>query len=1319
MSLNDPHAPEPIQAPSPRSRRGLRLAVVFLLLAYFVAGIGYLFVRHWAWPRVDEWRPAIEARLSDEVGAAVRLGKLQADFDRLSPRLVVQGAEIGAPGEAGLRLDRIEALLSWRSLVAGEPIFRMLRIDAPRLDVTRIGHARFEVSGLVVDLGANADDADGAESRLADWLAAHASIRIEGASVRYADARTAAGADFVDVDIALDSRGRRHKLLASGRGASSPAAGAPAPIGLFELVADMERTGPDGGWSGQAYASFEDADVLAINALAALRSPLAGGRGRGRLWFEFAAGRPVEAHGEIDLAGPILRTADGTGRLDVLAGRIAARWREGGGVELTTEGVELVDSTGVAVDAAAGRQTLVFDADWRLENASIGLAAADAVDLLELARAMPLPAALARRIARWRVGGRIDGATLDWRAGGDAPDYVIDVRFSELALALGGTPRGGSAPGFEGLDGTARLDPAGGRLSMAGDAAVLRLPGLLERDAIGLDRYDARVDWRRDATGGLEVAIERFGFENADAAGELHGTWRAAAAGPGVVDLEARLDRADGTKAWRYLPVRIDARARRWVREAIREARARDASLRLRGDLAHFPFVDPATGEFLVTASVESGRLAFDEDWPPIEAVEGKLRFERAAMTFEGERARMFDLELGGIRARIDDLDRPLLRVDGKAEGPLADMVRVLAESPLRERLGDDLERLRFTGPASASLRLEVPLRDLHAARVTGGVRLAGNRFEPLSELPPLEKLRGEIAFTQDGIGFEGLRADWLGGDVVASGGSEGDVLTIRGEGRATAAGLAGLVPARFASAVSGGFDYRGELRIDPDGARIGVNSDLAGLALALPAPLDKPEGALRPARLELRPVDGGDGAHHVRLLVGATGAEGIELLARRGGAAARRLALGVGVEPALPETGFALRLRMAELDIDRWREFVGTGDDPLSGPDELPHPDRLSLRVDAARIARKTIEDLEIEARREDAAWTARVHSRQADGQVEWREADDAEPGGVLLARFSRLEIPGSEADDFGSLLGEAPRTLPALDVRADRFTLGTMDLGALELSAHQADEVRLGDWLIDRLVLEHGAGRFEATGRWSAPATSPDDPAALPERTVALDFGLAVGNAGRLLGALGFPDMVRGGSGDFSGGISWKGSPLAIDLPSLTGELRLDIGQGQFLRTEPGIAKLIGVLNLQSLPRRLNFDFRDVFAEGFAFDSIRGGAALLRGVASTEDLAMNGLQARVNLRGEVDLVRETQSLVVAVQPQVDAGLASLAYAAMVNPAVGIGSFVAQWMLQKPLSNMLATEVEVEGDWSDPQVRQRGREAPDEPALPDALMLQ
>src|SRR5690606_31611702 len=276
-----------------------------------------------------------------------------------------------------------------------------------------------------------------------------------------------------------------------------------------------------------------------------------------------------------------------------------------------------------------------------------------------------------------------------------------------------------------------------------------------------------------------------------------------------------------------------------------------------------------------------------------------------------------------------------VVELRGGARGPLADMVRVLAESPLGEHAAEGIQGLRFTGRASASLRLEIPVRDPRATRVDGKVRLADNRFEPVQGLPPFERLRGEIAFTQDRIAIEGLRADWLGGEVVASGDAGRHAPADRGEGRATAAGLAGLVPGRFASAVSGGFDYRGDVRIDRNGASVGVSSDLAGLGVALPAPLDKPAGVLRPARLELRPVDGRPGAQHVRLLVGATGAEGIELLADSGGRAAPpRIGLGVGVEPALPDRGFALRLRMAELDIDRWREFLAV-DDPLSGPDD------------------------------------------------------------------------------------------------------------------------------------------------------------------------------------------------------------------------------------------------------------------------------------------------------------------------------------------------------------------------------------------------
>ena len=57
--------------------------------------------------------------------------------------------------------------------------------------------------------------------------------------------------------------------------------------------------------------------------------------------------------------------------------------------------------------------------------------------------------------------------------------------------------------------------------------------------------------------------------------------------------------------------------------------------------------------------------------------------------------------------------------------------------------------------------------------------------------------------------------------------------------------------------------------------------------------------------------------------------------------------------------------------------------------------------------------------------------------------------------------------------------------------------------------------------------------------------------------------------------------------------------------------------------------MLSLQSLPRRLTLDFRDVFQQGFAFDAIDGQVRIQQGVADTRNLRMRGVQAVVLMEG------------------------------------------------------------------------------------------
>jgi uncharacterized protein YhdP len=221
--------------------------------------------------------------------------------------------------------------------------------------------------------------------------------------------------------------------------------------------------------------------------------------------------------------------------------------------------------------------------------------------------------------------------------------------------------------------------------------------------------------------------------------------------------------------------------------------------------------------------------------------------------------------------------------------------------------------------------------------------------------------------------------------------------------------------------------------------------------------------------------------------------------------------------------------------------------------------------------------------------------------------------------------------------------------------------------------------------------AAELQASGQW--------------ERDTSLKYRLDIKDAGGFLNRLQLKDVVKGGKGSLSGELHWQGSPFSMDLPSLGGTMEIAVRDGQFLKVEPGAAKLIGVLNLQALPKLLTLDFRNIFEQGFAFDELRGTVTIVDGVASTDSLAMRGLQAVVQIKGEADLDAATQDLRVVVVPELNGGLATLAYAAIVNPAVGLGAFLAQSLFSQPLSRALAHEIGITGSWSDPKVVERKRE--------------
>ena len=374
-------------------------------------------------------------------------------------------------------------------------------------------------------------------------------------------------------------------------------------------------------------------------------------------------------------------------------------------------------------------------------------------------------------------------------------------------------------------------------------------------------------------------------------------------------------------------------------------------------------------------------------------------------------------------------------------------------------------------------------------------------------------------------------------------------------------------------------------------------------------------------------------------------------------------------------------------------------------------------MRAATLTLHGRTLHDVVVGASRQGAVWRANVDADELDGYLEYRPAGASAPRadaaqGLLHARLARLAIPQMAETQVNALLdAREPGTLPALDIVVEDFELRGRRLGRIEIEArNRGTEGGQREWRLSKFNLTAPEAVLTSQGHWALVGSGEQ-----AQRRTVMDFELDIRDCGALLARFGMDGVVRHGKGRIGGQVGWLGSPLSPDYRTMSGQINVNVEAGQFLQADPGLAKLLSVLSLQSLPRRFALDFRDVFSEGFAFDFVRGDMRIENGVATTNNLQMKGVNAAVLMEGSADIERETQDLHVVVVPEINAMTASLV-ATAINPVIGLGSFLAQVFLRGPLIQAATQEFRIDGTWSEPRVeriQRRKSAAPEGAASP------
>lgn len=1302
----------------------------WLLVAFWlVLALAWGVLHGWIVPRVGEWRPQLEMQATRALGVPVRIGHISARSDGLVPTFELHDVVLrDGQAQDALHLGRVVLALSPRSL--WQLGFEQLVIENPRLDVRRAADGRLRVAGL--DLSR-----EGGDTRAADWFFRQKEVLIQGGSVRWIDEMRGAPPVILQ-DLRFISRNslRRHLLRLDARPPAEWGEGLTV-MGMFRQPFLSTHAGRWQDWTGQFYAQWQARDLSALPDHAALGAQVLSGEGALRAWIDVDQGRWTGVTTDLALRGVKGRLGEQPPlALAQLEGRLAGK-RLKDGYEFATRGLQLQPEGG---RPWPGGNVSVA---WREPTGRLpgqGQVSADHLDLdalAQLAAHLPMAPAWRARLEQLAPGGVVESINLKWQGPVDQP-----TRYEARGRASGLSWTGAAGlPALRGASLNFDANDAGGKARVVVHDGAADLPGVLQDPVIPIQQLEADLQWRR-AAGRWSVETRNLEFRNADVQGRGQVAWRSAdgprGSGPGVIDLQLALPRADGARIWRYLPMAVGRDAREYVRQSVVAAKLSDAQVRLRGDLREFPFAARRGGEFRVTARVRDATYAFapagsaspsEGSWPALTQLSGELVFDGPGLQVRGAQGRFATAPNLAVQAdaSVSDLAAPVVAVNGQVRGPLSEALAVFNALPVAASLGRPLAQASGSGPSEVRLKLALPVAQMDRAKVQGSVVLAGNDVQLRPDVPLLARARGTVNFSEAGFGLAGVQARALGGELRIEGGTRtspapGEAGTsIRVQGMASAEGLqqaaASVGLGGLARQASGSASYEAALDFRDSGVDVAVTSSLQGLALNLPAPLNKPAESALPLRFEMAALPGAARpTDQLSLAIGEVASA--SFVRDVSGARPRVLrgAVGIGLGPdesaPLPARGVMANLQFAGFDVDAWQRAFepvpGAAGAPPRGPaasgltDYLPT--LIALRARELTAQGRTLHRVVVGGSREGTTWRANVDAQELNGYVEFRQPAGADEGRVT-ARLARLSLVASAASEVETLLDAQPTSMPSLDIEVDDFELRGRRLGRLDIEAFNSGGSRPGanEWRLDRLNLTLPEGVFSASGNWAlAGAGEPRATAEARRRTV-MNFRLDIVDAGQLLARMGMPGVVRRGRGKLEGQVAWRGSPLSIDYPSLAGNMAVNLESGQFLKADPGLAKLLSVLSLQSLPRRLNLDFRDIFSEGFAFDFVRGHVTMEQGVAATNNLQMKGVNAAVLMEGHADVARETQDLKVVVVPEINAGTASLV-AGVINPAIGLGTFLAQMFLREPLMRLATQEFHLTGTWADPQVARVGR---------------
>lgn len=735
----------------------------------------------------------------------------------------------------------------------------------------------------------------------------------------------------------------------------------------------------------------------------------------------------------------------------------------------------------------------------------------------------------------------------------------------------------------------------------------------------------------------------------------------------------------------------------RALNTATQSGKVEQATVTWQGLPQDFPFTD-GNGFFNAQVAIKDADFLFDSRWPVLEELDLVLNFVNDDLFMEAPKARLGNVTVSDMKASIPGLNgRSILTIDASGEGTGFAVSQVMANSSLADSLGKVLsDNIIISNGLSATLNLEIPLTGRNV-KANGDVQLTDNYVLIKNIDTELTKTSGTISFANDNVTSTDLTAHLLGQPVdiafALSPTAEAYEADIQVTGDFDSEPLVVNLNQDLADLTDGIISWQADIDLNfpfnaPFSYAVDLNATLTDTELNLPLPFATAQqlqlAVTGDAKFTQVEASLDDNVSFTGTLPHA------EMQFSRA-----HLRLGEELPLANMGTGFSIAANLPQVDIFDWYRFVEviiSASDNEQKNGLFAAPERIFINADSALIAGQQLNAVNATVKQADDNWQISLTSNETRATAnlynDWLgNGIDINANYINLTQWASSE---NAMDVSWELLD-----LPPIRFNCGQCSILGNNFGQITMNTVPNEQ----GIAISEFRIKNSEGELSASGQWDFNTSD-------THANTFLDGSLRTEDFGQFLQRFNFDSGIVDSSAEFTFALNWQDTPMDFNFKNLDGEVDWALTDGYLTEISDKGSRIFTLVSLESLVRKLSLDFRDVFAQGFFYDEMRGTIAIEQGIASTQDTVVDGGAGEIEITGFTDLSAQELNYNVSFTPDVTGNLPALMYF-MVNPPTAIAALAVNQVLTeaKVFSNI---NYSITGTFADPVIAELGRTSAD-----------